>query len=276
MAARQNDDERHGNTENKGFWSIDFGNSPVVGTAIHDGHRIRPDVAGLMALSREQRLREEDPFTGEMISGLTNRIVVHHSRFEIDLNRAADQAIYLKPEQSWGLEVWNAEPSPEAVRQSLDFHSDYYAMLEAVLSAVERRHGAFVVLDVHSYNHRRQGAASPATAQAEAPDINIGTFSMDRSRWSDIVSAVGHHFAAATIGGRRLDVRENVAFQGKGEQTRFIHERFAKNGCAIAIEFKKFFMDEWTGQPDARAVSDIRETIAALQPVLEECLRSRR
>lgn len=132
-----------------------------------------------------------------------------------------------------------------------------------------------MVLDVHSYNHRRQGAGEPPTAQAEAPDINIGTFSMDRSRWNDVVSAVGEHFASATIGGRRLDVRENVAFQGKGEQTRFIHERFAENGCAIAIEFKKFFMDEWTGEPDRRVVSDIRETIAALQPVLEECLRSR-
>ena len=276
MAATQSDGEYRGNNENRGFWSIDFGNSPVVGTAIHDGHFVRMDIADLMALSPEKRLREEDPFTGEMVAGLTNRIVVHHSRFEVDLNRATDEAIYLKPEQSWGLEVWNQTPPEEASRQSLDFHADYYAMLETVLSTLERRHGAFVVLDVHSYNHRRQGADAPATAQAEAPDINIGTFSMDRSRWGDVVSAVGHHFASATIGGRHLDVRENVAFQGKGEQTRFIHERFAENGCAIAIEFKKFFMDEWTGKPDLRVVADIREAIAALQPVLEECLRSRR
>jgi len=276
MTARHSDGEYRGNDENKGFWSIDFGNSPIIGTAIHDGHLIRPDIASLMALSADQRLREEDPFTGEMIAGMTNRIVVHHSRFEIDLNRFADQAVYLKPEQSWGLEVWKQEPPEEATRQSLDFHADYYAMLEAVLSTVERRHGAFVVLDIHSYNHRRQGATAPQTPQAEAPDINIGTFSMDRSRWSDVVSAVGHHFATATIGGRRLDVRENVAFQGKGEQTRFIHERFAQNGCAIAVEFKKFFMDEWTGKPDKRVVSDIGDAITALQPVLEECLRARR
>jgi hypothetical protein len=76
--------------------------------------------------------------------------------------------------------------------------------------------------------------------------------------------------------GRKLDVRENVAFQGKGEQTRFVHDRYPGRGCAIALEFKKFFMDEWTGKPDAHVVSDIRATIAALQPVLEECLRSRR
>lgn len=273
MAATQSDGEYRGNNENRGFWSIDFGNSPVIGTAIHDGHFIRMDIADLMALSPEKRLREEDPFTGEMVAGLTNRIVVHHSRFEVDLNRATDQAIYLKPEQSWGLEVWNQTPPEQASRQSLDFHADYYAMLETVLSTLERRHGAFVVLDVHSYNHRRQGADAPATAQAEAPDINIGTFSMDRSRWGDVVSAVGHHFASATIGGRRLDVRENVAFQGKGEQTRFIHERFAENGCAIAIEFKKFFMDEWTGVPDPKELEAMRRFIRFTADTAERLLQ---
>lgn len=69
MTARHSDGEYRGNDENKGFWSIDFGNSPIIGTAIHDGHLIRPDIASLMALSADQRLREEDPFTGEMIAG---------------------------------------------------------------------------------------------------------------------------------------------------------------------------------------------------------------
>ena len=55
---------------------------------------------------------------------------------------------------------------------------------------------------------------------------------------------------AFDFNGRRLDVRENVAFQGKGELTRFVHERYPGQGCAIALEFKKFYMDEWTGEPD--------------------------
>lgn len=57
MAATQSDGEYRGNNENRGFWSIDFGNSPVIGTAIHDGHFIRMDIADLMALSPEKRLR---------------------------------------------------------------------------------------------------------------------------------------------------------------------------------------------------------------------------
>jgi N-formylglutamate deformylase len=36
---------------------------PIVGTAIHAGHELRPEVAGCIALSDSQRLREEDPYT---------------------------------------------------------------------------------------------------------------------------------------------------------------------------------------------------------------------
>ena len=44
------------------IWQINYGDSPLVATAIHDGHALRPDVAGIMALSDSERLREEDPF----------------------------------------------------------------------------------------------------------------------------------------------------------------------------------------------------------------------
>lgn len=258
------------------FWSIASGASPVIGTAIHDGHGTREDVTRLMALSDGERLREEDPFTAQMIAGLVNRIVVHHSRFEVDLNRAREAAIYREPEQAWGLKVWKESPSDDTISQSLQFHDDYYATLEHVLKQIERRHSAFVLLDVHSYNHRRDGADAKPTPQDKAPDVNIGTISMDRDRWSDVIEATINHFSTARIGGRHLDVRENVAFQGKGEQTRFVHERFPENGCAVAIEFKKIFMDEWTGEPDMQMIEDIQAAITSLQPALETLLDGRR
>ena len=257
-------------------WSIASGASPVIGTAIHDGHGTREDVTGLMALSDVQRLREEDPFTAQMIAGLVNRLVVHHSRFEVDLNRAKEAAIYLEPEQAWGLKVWKESPSDDTISRSLQFHEDYYSTLEHVLKQIEQRHSAFVLLDVHSYNHRRDGADAMPTPQDRAPDINIGTISMDRDRWADVIEATINHFSTARIGGRHLDVRENVAFQGKGEQTRFVHERFPENGCAIAIEFKKIFMDEWTGKPDEQMIDDIQEAVTSLEPVLEKLLDGRR
>ena len=68
----------------------------------------------------------------------------------------------------------------------------------------------------------------------------------------------------------KLDVRENVAFQGKGEQTRFVHERYPGQGCAIALEFKKFFMDEWSGEPDAAELSAMRDFISHTAAIAAE------
>ena len=50
--------------------------------------------------------------------------------------------------------------------------------------------------------------------------------------------------------------------EGRGEQTRFVHARYPGRGCAIALEFKKFFMDEWSGEPDPQAVATMRKFIA--------------
>lgn len=128
-----------------------------------------------------------------------------------------------------------------------------------MLKQVEERYGAFVPLDVHSYNHRRDGADAMPPPQDKAADMNIGTIAMDRDRWADAIEATIKHFSTAQIGGRHLDVRENVALYGKGEQTRFVHERFLENGCAIATEFKKIFKDEWTSEPDAQLIHEIRD-----------------
>jgi hypothetical protein len=71
--------------------------------------------------------------------------------------------------------------------------------------------------------------------------------------------------------GRHLDVRENVKFQG-GYFGRWIHRTFPESGCALAIEFKKFFMDEWTGRPDPRQLEAIRQALAATIPGVLEVL----
>lgn len=243
------------------WWTVTRGDSPVVATAIHDGHDLRTEVAAAMALPKLDRLREEDPFTGQAVAGVANNIVVHRSRFEFDLNRGADGAIYETPEQCWGLEVWGETPERVLFDRSLAIHAAYYRMLGHFLDDIAEHYDRFVVLDVHSYNHRRDGANRPATAQDKAPDINIGTFSMPREDWAFLLDPLMEAMRDFDFNGRHLDVRENIAFQGKGEQTRFIHDRYPGTGCAIAIEFKKFFMDEWSGEPDAAELDAMRRFV---------------
>ena len=64
------------------------GEGPLIAVAVHAGHAVRAELAGLFALSADGRLREEDPYTGEWAELAPTRIVAHHSRFEVDLNRA--------------------------------------------------------------------------------------------------------------------------------------------------------------------------------------------
>lgn len=260
------------NSTGKGWWSGQRGEGPVIATAIHDGHALRDEVAALMKLDEDDRLREEDPFTGQAVVGTATHLVAHRSRFEVDLNRARDEAVYLTSEQSWGLDVWKSCPPDPLVERSLAIHDAYYAHLGILLDAMVEAHDRILLLDVHSYNHRRDGPEADPTPQEDAPDINIGTFSMPRERWAFLLEPLMEEIATFDFAGRKLDVRENVAFQGKGAQTRFVHERHPENACAIAFEFKKIYMDEWTGQPDPEALAAMRALIDHLGAVARRIL----
>ena len=84
---------------------------------------------------------------------------------------------------------------------------------------------------------------------------------MPRDEWGFLLDPLMEAMRGFDFNGRKLDVRENIAFQGKGEHARFVHERYPGKGCAIAIEFKKFFMDEHDGQPDPAELDAMRRLI---------------
>ena len=263
---------KRSSSEAGAWWTVQRGSGPVLATAIHDGHGLRPDVAELIRLSDAERLREEDPFTGQAILGVPTHVIAHRSRFEFDFNRAPAEAVYLTTEQSWGLDVWREPPERGLVERSLAIHAAYYAMLGQLLDGIAAEHERFVLIDAHSYNHRRNGPDGAAMPQESAPDINIGTFSMPREEWAWLLDPLIEAMRGFDFNGRRLDVRENVAFQGKGEQTRFVHERYPGTGCAIALEFKKFFMDEWTGEPDAGELEAMRRFVTFIANTAREML----
>lgn len=240
---------------------------PVVATSIHTGHALRPEVQELMDLDEDDRFREEDPFTHLIAQLVPARVVVNRSRFEVDLNRGEEEAVYRTPDDCWGLEVWRGGELPaDVAERSLEVHRAFYEALAARLDELAER-GPFVVFDVHSYNHRRDGADQPASPQEENPDVNVGTGSLDRERWGDVVDVFNSTLAAQELSDGPLDVRENVRFKG-ANLARWVHERYPDKGICLALEFKKSFMDEWTGQPDAARIAELSQALAAtLQPL---------
>ena len=246
-----------------GEWS-----GQLVATAIHAGHDLRPEIAAAMILPEDVRFREEDPFTDVIGAGAPAHVVVNRSRFEVDLNRPRDTAVYRTPDDCWGLEVWRDDPLDDAlVEGSLAVYDEFYAELGRRLDEVAAR-GPFVVYDVHSYNHRRDGADAPDEPVEDNPEVNLGTGTVDE-RFRPVVDAFTRSLEAQEVAGHRLDVRENVKFEGRALAW-WVHERYAGVGVCLALEFKKTFMDEWTGEPDQDHLAALQRALTAThEPVLE-------
>lgn len=255
------------------FASFGTGEGPLVAVAVHDGHDLRPEVAQWMMLDESTRRREEDPFTGNWTTMAPNWAIVHRSRFEVDINRLREKAIYRRPEDAWGLEVWKHGVPAGVFERSLQEYDDFYRQLREILDALVKRHGKFIVLDLHTYNHVREGVGATAPGE-ENPEINLGTGTMERKRWAPLVDRFIRELSGFDFLGRRLDVRENVRFQG-GQIPKWIHANYPETGCALAVEVKKFFMDEWTSDCDETQYAAIYEALQSTIPGLLEEIKVR-
>lgn len=248
------------------------GNSPIVATAIHDGHLTRDSILNLFKLNDEERLREEDPFTAKWVNISDNNIVVHHSRFETDVNRPREKAVYVKPEDAWGLNIWKKKLTEEIIHDSLAVFDGFYAEAKKYFDALFLGHKNIVVYDIHSYNYRREATDKEADPERN-PEINIGTKNMDHGKWQPVVDVLVNSIKNCDYDGRALDVRENIKFKG-GYFGQWLYEQYGNKICPISIEFKKFFMDEWTGEPfekDIRLINQLlKESTSSVLQELEK------
>jgi hypothetical protein len=93
---------------------------------------------------------------------------------------------------------------------------------------------------------------------------------MNRDRWANVVDRFIEGIRAFDFLGRQLDVRENIRFGG-GEFSRWIHRSFPNSACALAIEVKKFFMDEGSGDADPEQLEGIANALKSTAPgILDE------
>lgn len=243
------------------------GESALLVTAIHAGHALRGSLLMNCRLNAGQRFREEDPFTDQWVGIGDNRIIGLRSRFEVDLNRPRGMAVYQKPEDAWGLEVWQTPLPKEELDRSLAEFDRFYARTQQMVHRMLQRHPLVVVYDIHSYNHQRNGPGVLAH-QSTDPEINLGTAHMQLTHWAPVVERLKTSLSAPDANGRIWDVQENVKFRG-GHFTQWLYATFGERVCPIAIEFKKVFMDEWTGVPDASVIAVIKDLLArSIEPVM--------
>ena len=215
---------------------------PFICTAIHDGHRIREEIIDNCALSEAERYYEEDPYTGEFINTMPITVIARDSRYEYDLNRGPDTAIY---EEAWGKVVWKTPLTTEQKTQSLEKHNSFYRVMRALYNRILKQHGAGLVFDIHSYNYKRK--------EGDTPEFNIGTEQLDKVTYADVINHWNEMLNLITLPDLRIRSALDEVFYGRGYQATVAKE--FDNLLVLPSEFKKFFMDELTGEADTDVIA---------------------
>ncbi len=104
------------------FWELRKGSGPLVGVAIHAGHNLRAEIVPLLAIDEQQRFREEDPYSEYWTNVCGTQIITLRSRFEVDLNRPREEAVYRTPEDAWGIPIWKQTLDDFTLQASLVEH----------------------------------------------------------------------------------------------------------------------------------------------------------
>lgn len=226
-------------------WTLGNDSVPLLATAIHAGHHMPAELLAICGITEADRLREEDPHTGQIAALFPNHVMVESSRFAIDLNRPPEKAVYQVPEDCWGLNA-RTEPLPQALLNSLlrDYQS-WYALLQYQIERLLRLHPFLVVLDLHSFNHRRGGPQADPDPQSGNPDIIIGRSNL-QDKYYPSAQALQELLNGKPYQNRALDCRLDVKFTG-GQLSRWLNHHYPERLICLAIEFKKTFMDEWSG-----------------------------
>lgn len=229
--------------------------SPIVATAIHNGHLLPDGLKTYTAIDEDSRYREEDPFTGIIASQFPNHFIVDCSRFTVDLNRSREKCVYQKPEDAWGLTTRTPD-FPPALAEELKVTYDYwYSLMDYHIQKLLEKHQFIVVFDIHSYNHRRGGPDAEKDPQIQNPDIILGRSNM-AEKYYDSVEDLAIRLRTIQLESGSLDARCDIKFPG-GNFPRYLNKTYAGRLICIAVEFKKIFIDEWTGVLDPVVFRDI-------------------
>lgn len=244
--------------------------SPIISLALHDGHFISENMQVYMALSEHERFREEDPYTAIFADLPTTQVVVHSSRFMVDMNRPIEKCIYLAPEDAWGLKVWKSTVPTPILLETKAIYQQFYQDITELIEEKINEYGYFFILDIHSYNHRRDDPHEQADVRLN-PEINLGT-AYNSEHWHPVIEQFKNYLSGCILNKEFLDVRENIKFKGGGFAQWLTHV-YGKKGGIISIEFKKTFMDEWTGRADIPHIMALQDALKGALPVLRSALK---
>lgn len=201
--------------------------------AVHDGHQFRKELWDNCLHTEYERWYEEDPCTKQMVQSHPIVIAGCDSRFEYDLNRPPESAIY---SDAWGKQLWKKPLSKSAIDKSLAKHTNFYKVVHALIKQLESIHGAVVVYDMHSYNWKRW--------DREVPTWNLGTVNINTKKFADEIERWCNYLASIKLPNNIVNTAKiNDTFHGNGYFLKYITNHF-NNTLVLATEIAKVYCDE--------------------------------
>lgn len=228
---------------------------PYACAAVHDGHQFRKDLWDNCLHTEYDRWYEEDPETKNMVISHPIVIAGCDSRFEYDLNRDPENAVF---ETAWGKQLWRNPLPANEKKKSLQKHSNFYKVVHALIAKLEEKFSVCIVYDMHSYNWQRW--------DREVPTWNLGTSNVDNNRFGKQVESWRHTLASIQL---PHDIKQtakiNDTFQGNGYFLKYITNNF-NNTLVLATEIAKVYCDEYKQINYPEVVAAVESQLQTLLP----------
>lgn len=203
--------------------------------AVHDGNQFRKVLWNKCSHSAYDRWYEEDPATKQMIQTQPIVIAGLDSRFEYDLNRAPENAIYT---DAWGKKLWKKELTDNEKAISLQKHANFYKVVHALVAKIEEKFGVCIVYDMHSYNWKRW--------TRDVPTWNLGTSNIDENRFKNEIESWRSVLENTPLPNQLISSSKiNDTFAGNGYFLKYITQNF-NNTLVLATEIAKIYCNELT------------------------------
>ncbi|MFD2725884.1 N-formylglutamate amidohydrolase [Hyunsoonleella rubra] len=228
---------------------------PYICGAVHDGHQFRKELWTNCIHTEYERWYEEDPETKNMVQSHPIVIAGCDSRFEYDLNRAPEDAVF---ETAWGKQLWHQPLSEDMKAKSLKKHTNFYKVVHALVETVESRFGYCIVYDMHSYNWKRW--------DRDVPTWNLGTSNVDNDRFGGVIKDWRQSLAEIKLPhGIKSTSGINDTFQGNGYFLKYVTKNF-KNTLVLATEIAKVYCDEYEQVIYPEVVKTVEEALKVRIP----------
>ncbi len=230
--------------------------APYLCGAVHDGHQFRKSLWENCLHTEYDRWYEEDPCTKEMIQSHPIVIAGCDSRFEYDLNRPPETAIYT---DAWGKQLWQNPLETSEKKLSLQKHNNFYHVVSSLVKKIESIYGRALVFDMHSYNWKRWNRL--------VPTWNLGTTNINNERFGELTTSWSQKLGTMKLPNNIESTSKiNDTFQGNGYFLKYITQNF-NNTLVLATEIAKVYCDEYEGILYPEVVRSVEEQLKELIPL---------